>query len=178
MDQEQRSEMGLRSIPPLTSTGTRRKIASPPWTRSGLIFGTALRNLNASLPPNRFDGNRHVYVKPSVAKNQEKVIPARAAAVAKDSIIDDGKKYVVRIDFPVPLKEDELTWEVTGDVLEIECNSTRCVYYRNFLVPNGALFEAERTPTSLLIRFDRGQKSPQEKKISLPKKGKRYGKRR
>lgn len=163
--------MRLRSIPPITATGTRKWTALPLRIGSSLAFGSASRSPGVSPLSSRAGGYGYIYGKSSIAKTPDTVILARPSAAVNESIRDNGSNYLVRVDFPAPVNEDELRWVIMGDVLEIECSNPRYIYYRNFLVPNGALFEAERTPTSLLIRFDRGQKSPREKENQPTKEG-------
>lgn len=150
--------MKLRSIPPVTSTGTRGRGISPlaawPSAQHHKAWGPVIRR------PTPIPTSTAIQ-SPSLMRRPDEVIPARLPATVNESTTDNGREYVVRINLPVPIREDELKWAVRGDVLEIECNTPGCAYYRNFLVPSGARFWVDQTPTSLMIRFKRRKSNKQ-----------------
>ncbi|MBI2322972.1 MAG: Hsp20/alpha crystallin family protein [Chloroflexi bacterium] len=79
----------------------------------------------------------------------------RRRGPARHATIQTADAYVVRIDFPSPVRRADVHWELHGDVLEVEYRGQEFRYDHAFLVPPNVQPRVEQDAWSLTLRFAR-----------------------
>lgn len=79
----------------------------------------------------------------------------RRRGPARHATMQTADAYVVRIDFPSPVRRADVHWELHGDVLEVEYRGQEFRYDHAFLVPPDVPPRVEQDAWSLTLRFAR-----------------------